>query len=97
MNKNKPQKEQKGLSDKELIKKYESGKIPLKKIMNAMLKTPPPTQSEKTKKAFEQPVKESVNDNPAPKPKENKFISEGNTFIYIDPKEKKQKSKKKAG
>ena len=44
------QKGQKGLSDKELVKKYESGKIPLKKIMNSMLKTPPPTQSEKQKK-----------------------------------------------
>jgi hypothetical protein len=31
----------KGLSDKELIAKYESGKVPVKKIMKALLTTPP--------------------------------------------------------
>lgn len=40
----------KGLSDKELIAKYESGKAPMKKIMKAMLNTPPPSMGEKEKK-----------------------------------------------
>jgi type I restriction enzyme S subunit len=39
----------KGLSDKELVKKYEAGKMPMRKIMKAMLTTPPPPP-EKTKK-----------------------------------------------
>lgn len=46
----KPNKEQRGLTDKQLVKKYESGKFSVKKVMGAMLKTPPPSQTEKGKK-----------------------------------------------
>lgn len=39
-----------GLSDMELVAKYESGGVPMKKIMKGMLKTPPPTTGKKNKK-----------------------------------------------
>jgi hypothetical protein len=45
-----PKSEQKGLSDQELMDKYESGKTPMKKIMKAMLKTSPPVAEKKSKK-----------------------------------------------
>ncbi len=38
---------QRGLSDEELIKKYEGGKVPMRKMMKAMLKTKPPEKAEK--------------------------------------------------
>ncbi len=50
MSKTKLNTKPKGLSDKELVKKYESGKFSAKKVMGAMLKTPPPSQAEKDKK-----------------------------------------------
>ncbi len=40
----------KGLSDDELIAKYESGKVPMKKVMKALLKTPPPATAKKKKR-----------------------------------------------
>lgn len=39
-----------GLTDSELIEKYESGQAPMKQIMMAMLTTPPPDETKKTKK-----------------------------------------------
>jgi hypothetical protein len=42
--KSKAHTKQKGLSDKELVKKYEAGKAPMKKIMKALLITPPPPE-----------------------------------------------------
>lgn len=39
-----------GLSDKELIEKYESGAAPMKKVMKAMLNTSPPSATTKNKK-----------------------------------------------
>jgi hypothetical protein len=37
-------KKQKGLSDKELVAKYEAGKVPIRKIMKSLLTTPPPPE-----------------------------------------------------
>ena len=45
----KKQTEQKCLSDEELIKKYDKGKINLKKVANAMCQ-PSPTASQKSEK-----------------------------------------------
>lgn len=49
MSKAKAKKPQKGLSDAELIKKYEAGKFEVKKIMTAMLTTTPPKQVKSAK------------------------------------------------
>lgn len=52
MAKNKTHSKQKGLSDTELVKKYDNGKINLKKAINTMCETPSPTinKSEKQTK-----------------------------------------------
>lgn len=47
MSKEKENKEQKGLTDEQLVKKYEAGKFEVKKVMASILKTPPPPKVKK--------------------------------------------------